>query len=81
MKITNNEADDAFRQEVRDFLESALTDDLREAGRKKTSIWQEPESAAAWQDILFKKGWLVPDWPEEYGGTNWSLTQRYIFAQ
>ncbi len=81
MKFTKNEADNAFRQEVRAFLDSALTDELREAGRKKTSIWQEPESAAAWQDILFKKGWLVPDWPEEYGGTNWSLTQRYIFAQ
>ena len=23
----------------------------------------------------------MPDWPEEYGGTNWSLAQRYIFAQ
>ncbi len=81
MRITKSDADNAFRQEVRDFLESALTDELREAGRKKTSIWQEPESAAAWQEILYKQGWLVPDWPEEYGGTNWSLTQRYIFAQ
>ena len=75
------DADQAFREEVRAFLDVELTDDLREAGRKKTSIWQEPRSAAAWQQILYKKGWLVPDWPEEYGGTNWSLTQRYIFAQ
>ena len=81
MKRQTNQADNDFREEVRAFLESALTDDLREAGRKKTSVWQEPESAAAWQKILHKKGWLVPDWPEEYGGTNWSLTQRYIFAQ
>ena len=81
MKITKIDTDDAFRQEVRDFLETSLTDELREAGRKKTSIWQEPESAAAWQNILYKQGWLVPEWPEEYGGTNWSLTQRYIFAQ
>ncbi|MEM9621010.1 MAG: acyl-CoA dehydrogenase family protein [Pseudomonadota bacterium] len=73
--------DENFRKEVRAFLESALTADLREAGRKKTSIWQEPESAAKWQQLLYKKGWLVPDWPEEYGGTNWSLTRRYIFAQ
>ncbi len=81
MKIKKNGADNAFRREVRDFLESSLTDELREAGRKKTSIWQEPESAAAWQNILYKKGWLVPEWPQEYGGTDWSLTQRYIFAQ
>lgn len=81
MRITKSDTDAAFRQEVRAFLDASLTDDLREAGRKKTSIWQEPVSAAAWQNVLFKKGWLVPDWPEEYGGTNWSLTQRYIFAQ
>ena len=81
MSTDQTDADRAFRQEVRDFLSTSLTPELREAGRKKTSIWQEPESAAAWQKILYEKGWLVPDWPEEYGGTNWSLTQRYIFAQ
>lgn len=81
MEIRKSDADNAFRQEVRNFLETSLTDELREAGRKKTSIWQEPESAASWQNILYKQGWLVPEWPEEYGGTDWSLTQRYIFAQ
>ena len=79
---THSRNDDiAFRQEVRDFLENALTPELQEAGGKKTSVWQEPVSAAAWQQILHKKGWLVPDWPREYGGTDWSLNQRYIFAQ
>lgn len=77
----SSDTDEAFRQEVRTFLASVLTDELREAGRKKTSIWQEPRSAALWQQALHKKGWLVPDWPEEYGGTNWTLAQRYIFAQ
>ena len=81
MNNTFSDEDEAFRAEVQNFLESALTDDLKEAGRKKTSIWQEPLSANAWQQILFQKGWLVPEWPAEYGGTGWSLTQRYIFAQ
>ena len=81
MQSKTTEADLAFREEVRDFLNASLTEDLREAGRKKTSIWQEPESAAAWQKILYNKGWLVPEWPVEYGGTDWSLTQHYIFAQ
>ncbi len=30
-----SEADEVFRSEVQDFLESALTDELKEAGRKK----------------------------------------------
>ncbi len=81
MNISFSAADEAFRLEVRQFLNEKLTPELREAGRKRTSVWQEPASAAAWQEILYQKGWLVPEWPEEYGGTNWSLSQRYIFAE
>ena len=80
-QMTKSTIDETFRQEVRAFLSDSVTDELHEAGRKKTSIWQEPKSATAWQAVLYKKGWLVPDWPEEYGGTNWTLEQRYIFAQ
>jgi alkylation response protein AidB-like acyl-CoA dehydrogenase len=54
---------------------------LEKPAEKKTSLWQELVSAAAWQKILCNKGWLVPEWPKEHGGTDWSLTQRYIFAQ
>ena len=74
-------ADEAFRGEVRLFLNENLSEELREAGRKKTSIWQEKSSAMAWQKLLFDKGWAAPEWPAEYGGTDWSLTQRYIFSQ
>ncbi len=81
MDMTLSPADEAFRTEIRDFLNVALTEELREAGRKRTSLWQDIESAMAWQRILHAKGWAAPDWPEQYGGTNWSLVQRYIFAQ
>jgi alkylation response protein AidB-like acyl-CoA dehydrogenase len=73
--------DETFRREVRSFLNENLSEELREAGRKKTSIWQEINSAMAWQKMLFDKGWVAPEWPLEYGGTDWSLTQRYIFSQ
>ena len=73
--------DETFRERVRSFLNENLSEELREAGRKKTSIWQEINSAMAWQKILFDKGWVAPEWPAEYGGTDWSLTQRYIFSQ
>jgi acyl-CoA dehydrogenase len=73
--------DETFRREVRSFLNENLSEELREAGRKKTSIWQEINSAMAWQKMLFDKGWVAPEWPLEYGGTDWSLAQRYIFSQ
>ena len=81
MKLTVDEDLESFRQEVRAFLEGALTPELREAGRKRTSVWQEVNSAIAWQKTLHRQGWGAPDWPQEYGGTGWSLAQRYIFAE
>ncbi|MEM7078495.1 MAG: acyl-CoA dehydrogenase family protein [Pseudomonadota bacterium] len=81
MHIEHSAQDEAFRQEVRTFLEENLTDELRQAGRNRTSVWQEIDSSRAWQRILHDKGWAAPDWPVEYGGTDWTLTQRYIFAQ
>jgi len=81
MKLTVDPALEAFRQEVREFLEEALSPELKEAGRKKTSVWQEINSAIEWQKTLHRRGWGAPDWPEEYGGTGWSLEQRYVFAE
>ena len=81
MNVSLSAADDAFRQDVRAFLEANLTQELREGADKRTSLWQDVPSAMAWQKILHRKGWAAPDWPEEHGGTDWSLVQRYIFAQ
>ena len=32
-----------------------------------------------WQRILSKRGWFAINWPEEYGGTGWAVTQKHIF--
>ncbi|MEE4381436.1 MAG: acyl-CoA dehydrogenase family protein [Pseudomonadales bacterium] len=80
MDLAFTTEEEAFREEVRHFFATALTDELREAGRLMTSVYSSKAHALAWQRILFEKGWLVPSWPAEYGGTGWSLTQRYIFA-
>ncbi len=34
-----------------------------------------------WHKILAKKGWVAPDWPDEWGGTGWNVVQRYIFEE
>jgi acyl-CoA dehydrogenase len=70
-----------FRDEVRTFLESALTPELREAGRRSTSVFADKRFNLAWQQILNAKGWAAPSWPKEYGGPGWSETERYIFAR
>jgi alkylation response protein AidB-like acyl-CoA dehydrogenase len=73
--------DEAFRDDVRAFLASALTPRMRAAGRLRTSVYAEPEAQAAWQQALNDKGWAAPAWPKEYGGAGWSVVQRHIFAR
>ena len=70
----------AFRDEVRAFLDQSLTPELREAGRRATSVFMDKRYSLAWQKILHAKGWVAPSWPKPYGGTGWSDMQRYIFA-
>lgn len=71
----------AFRSEVRAFLDTALTPELRRAARRATSVFQHPSVSLAWQQLLHARGWATPDWPVEYGGTGWDDIQRYIFAE
>jgi len=73
-------ADLAFRNEVRAFLDAELTDELRQAGRRATSVFMDKAYSLPWQRILNARGWAAPSWPKEFGGPGWSDAQRYIFA-
>jgi alkylation response protein AidB-like acyl-CoA dehydrogenase len=80
MDLSLTDRDLAFRDEVRAFLDEALTPDLRQAGRLTTSVFTDKEPSLAWQRILHAKGWVAPAWPAEFGGPGWDEMQRYIFA-
>ena len=59
-------ADDlAFQAEVKDFLEK----EFPSAYRKKIDARQRltKEEIVDWQKILFRKGWVAPNWPKESG--------------
>jgi alkylation response protein AidB-like acyl-CoA dehydrogenase len=73
--------DEAFRTEVRRFLDENLTEDLREAGRKTGGVFAEFAASQRWHKVLANRGWSAPSWPKEYGGTGWTATQRYIFSR
>ena len=79
MKLAFTRDEEAFRKEVRDFLAEKLTADLRAYAQRMTSVYATKPVAMEWQRILVKQGWAAPSWPVEYGGTNWSVAQRYIF--
>lgn len=71
--------DEAFRQEVRAFLDEHLDAELREAGEKTSGISSAHAPLMRWHKILYAKGWVAPGWPQEFGGTGWSDMQRYIW--
>jgi alkylation response protein AidB-like acyl-CoA dehydrogenase len=73
--------DQAFRDEVRTFLDRNLSEDLREAGRKAGGAFAELAAGLRWHKVLAQRGWSAPTWPVEHGGTGWNATQRYIFAR
>lgn len=72
---------DAFTDEVRTFLSSNLTPDLRRAGELCAGIYADQPVALEWHRILDKQGWSVPAWPLEFGGTGWTLEQHAIFQR
>ncbi|MEZ5558990.1 MAG: acyl-CoA dehydrogenase family protein [Pseudomonadales bacterium] len=81
MDISFSREDERFRLEVRRFLDDKLSADMREATRRTTTVFADKDLAMRWQQILVEKGWAVPAWPVEHGGTGWSPTQKYIFGE
>jgi alkylation response protein AidB-like acyl-CoA dehydrogenase len=79
MDLSYNAEELAFRDEVRGWLRSNLPTELRQ----KVESYQElsKEDLLRWHRILADKGWVAPDWPKEWGGTDWTVTQRYIFEE
>jgi alkylation response protein AidB-like acyl-CoA dehydrogenase len=79
MDLNYTEADLAFRDEVRAFLEHKLPADLRHKVRKHLRLGRE--DYVRWHKILHEQGWVAPGWPVEYGGPGWSPVQRHIFDE
>ncbi len=79
MDLSFSKEELAFRDEVRTFFKESLPADIRKKlveGRHTSK-----EDLVTWQRILNKKGWAVPHWPKEYGGTGWTPVQQYIFLE
>ncbi len=69
----------AFRDEVRAFIADNYPQELK--GGRRTRGEMSKDDILKWHRILYKKGWVVPHWPVEYGGTGWTITQRYIWNE
>ena len=74
--VVLTEADQQFRDEVRAFLASALTDDVRGFGRAEAG-WLH--RMRLWQSRLHDAGLAAISWPVQFGGRGATPVQQLIF--
>jgi alkylation response protein AidB-like acyl-CoA dehydrogenase len=79
MRLQFTEAEEAFRREVRAFVQDKLPDDIRR--KVELGLRLEHADYVTWFRILETRGWLTPNWPVEYGGPGWNHVQRYLFDE
>jgi alkylation response protein AidB-like acyl-CoA dehydrogenase len=77
MDLRFSPEEEAFREEVRAFLAAELPPRLSEKVRSGKRLAKA--DMQEWHAILNARGWLAPHWPVEWGGTNWTVVQRFIF--
>jgi len=79
MDLTFSAQERAFRADVRAFIAA----ELPPAVRAKMVAGDElsKEDYVAWQQRLNARGWLAPNWPVAYGGTDWSVVEKHIFDE
>ena len=79
MNLKFSQEDIKFKEEVKDFIMQNL--DKNTQKKINNGHHLSKDDLVNWQKKLYEKGWMAPNWPEEYGGTGWSITQRYIFDE
>src|SRR5271154_5422854 len=69
--------ENAFRAEVRAFMKEKLPLAIRTKVIEGDRLGKD--DMIAWQRILNAKGWAVPHWPKQWGGTGWGPVEIYLF--
>jgi pimeloyl-CoA dehydrogenase large subunit len=79
MDLQFTEDELAFRDEVRRFIRASLPEETRR--KLKLGRLASKQEVISWQRLLNAKGWAVPHWPREWGGTDWGPVKRFILRE
>jgi alkylation response protein AidB-like acyl-CoA dehydrogenase len=73
---------EAFRKEVRQWLERNLPDDLRGRGFAASRAGREEVARLRdWQKTMYGAGYVGMDWPRQFGGRGATLVEQIILYQ
>ena len=79
MDLKYTAEEEAFRAEVRAFIEAELPADI--GARISQGKRVRKDDLTRWQRILHRHGWGAVMWPERFGGTGWNVIQQHIFEE
>tara|TARA_B100000686_G_scaffold348353_1_gene439210 strand:- start:10265 stop:11464 length:1200 start_codon:yes stop_codon:yes gene_type:complete len=79
MNLNFSEEDLKFKNEVKDFISKNLNPITKK--KIEEGYHLSKQEMLEWYNKLSEKGWIAPSWAKEYGGTDWTVTQRYIFDE
>ncbi|WP_295374316.1 acyl-CoA dehydrogenase family protein [uncultured Pseudacidovorax sp.] len=79
MDLEFSPAHQAFRTEVRQFLQQHLPPDVRQRTLRGEKLSKADH--IRWQRILAERGWLGHCWKKEHGGTGWGPIERFIWDE
>jgi alkylation response protein AidB-like acyl-CoA dehydrogenase len=71
---------DAFRQEIRSWLEEHLPDGWFDDGYEQTAD-ERKAFLESWTEQLFEGGWICASWPAEYGGKGLSVIENVVLNE
>lgn len=69
----------AFRQEIRTWIQDAMPESIKIKATHNSHF--TVEEMAEWHKILYRKGWVAPHWPKAFGGAGFDAAQRFIFSE
>ena len=81
MDIQFTDHEEAFRQELRDFLAAELPDDWDPLDQYGETPDERHVFTRSMAGKLADRGWLTLAWPEEYGGQGRSIMEQVIYRE
>jgi len=82
MNFDFTDEQEAFRKDVRQWLERNLPDELRgRAFASSRADVEEVRQLRAWQKTMAEAGYVGMDWPREFGGRGASLVEMIVLYQ
>ncbi len=71
----------AFRDQLRAWLADNLTDEVREASRRRGAGDDALATLRSWDRAMADAGWAAISWPVEYGGRGATALEQLVFTE